>query len=227
MIQLENFSDIVRKTISHKATLDTYRRDVKDNKILISKREEELKSLNAMYASMKTSYEYLDVLVKEESGRFIKKLNEILDYGVKSIFDDCDYSIEIRTSDNNKITIHLVYDDDEGNKLDPDIRNVGGGVRTCVGCLMNIFFIFHYRVEPIIFIDEGLSQLSTSYLPNLFDLLNELADKNDLKIFLVTHDERFLQYATRHYKVDDGKVILLSGTKEGSDSDGSNSNISE
>ena len=48
-VKMEQFSDVVRKAISHKATLDASRKDVKDNTILIQKREEELKNVNEIY----------------------------------------------------------------------------------------------------------------------------------------------------------------------------------
>ena len=221
---MEQFSDVVRKAISHKATLDASKKDVKDNTILIQKREEELKNVNEIYRVTKWSYSYLDALVKEESGKFIKRLNEILDYGVKSIFDDCDYSIEIRVSDNNKATIHLVYDDEDGNKLDPDIQSCGGGIRTVVGVLMQIFFIFHYRIEKLIMVDEGFSQVSSQYLPRLFSLINELATKNGLKILLITHDQRMLPFGIRQYEISDGKAILVkSGDNGGGIEDASDS----
>lgn len=208
------FSDLVRKAISHKATLDASRKDVKDNTILIQKREEELANVNEMYRITKWSYTYLDTLVKEESGKFIKRLNEILDYGVKTIFYDCDYSIEIRVSDNNKATIHLVYDDEEGNKLAPDIQSCGGGIRTVVGILMQIFFIFHYKIEKLIMVDEGFSQVSSAYLPNLFSLISELAAKNGLKILLITHDNRMLPFGVRQYEIEGGKAILVQKSDE-------------
>lgn len=197
-----DFNDVVRKAIAHKATLDTNRRDIKDNTIIIEKRQKELDELNALYKVTKEAQAYLDTLVKEESGKFIRRLNDVLDYGVKTIFYDCDYSIEIRTTDESKITIHLVYDDDSGNKLSPDIRSCGGGIRTVCGILMQIVMISHYRVEPIIFIDEGFSQVSSEYLPYLMTLLKELAKKNNFKILLITHDDRMLPYADKRYIIE-------------------------
>ena len=220
---MRNFNEVVRNAISHKATLDASRKDVKDNSILIKKREEELENVNEVYRVTKWSYSYLDTLVKEESGKFIKRLNEILDYGVKSIFFDCQYSIEIRISENNKATIHLVYDDEEGNKLDPDIQSCGGGIRTVVGILMQIFFIFHYRVEKLIMVDEGFSQVSSAYLPNLFSLISELATKNGLKILLITHDNRMLPFGIKQYEIDGGKAILVKTEEEGDITDASDS----
>lgn len=213
------FSELVRKTISHKATLDAYRKDVKDNSILIQKKEEELANVNEIYRVTKWSYSYLDALVKEESGKFIKRLNEVLDYGVKTIFYDCDYSIEIRISDNNRATIHLVYDDEDGNKLSPDIQYCGGGIKTVIGILLQIYFIFHYKIEKLIMVDEGFSQVSSIYLPNLFSLINELATKNGLKILLITHDNRMLPFGVRQYEIEDGKAILVQNMSEGGISD--------
>jgi len=146
---------IVGRVIEHKAMIDSAKRDIDNMTHLISTKSESLKELNNLKNLSEFSFNYLDVLVKEESGKFIKHLNNILDFGVKSIFDDCNYSIEIRVSENSKATIHLVYDDESGVKLDPDIKNCGGGIRTVVGCLSQIAFITHYRLEPVLFIDEA------------------------------------------------------------------------
>ena len=210
------FNELVKKAISHKSAIDASTRDIKENEILIGKREKELENVKGIFQTTKFSYSYLDVLVKEESGKFIKRLNEVLDYGVKTIFDDCEYSIEIRVSDNNKAVIHLVYDDEEGNKLSPDIQVCGGGIRTVVGILMQIFFIFHYRLETIVFVDEGFSQVSSQYLPNLFALINELCEKNGLKVLLVTHDPRLLKFAKTQYEISDGKAIKLAVVQDSS-----------
>ena len=204
-----SIEDMVSKAISHKATLSSYRKDVRDNSIMIAEKSERLKNLSELNRITRWSCNYLDVLIKEESGKFIQRLNDMLDYWVKTIFFDCDYSVEIRVSDNDKATIHLVYDDADGNKLEPDVRDCGGGIRTCIGCLLQIHYIYYYRVEPIIFIDEGLSQLSSTYVPSFLGLVEELAKKNGLRIVLITHDSRFLSYADKRYEVKNGTVTVL------------------
>lgn len=201
--------EMLSKAISHKAIVDSTRKDVADNKIIIEDKSKKLESLNELVKNTRFSVDYLDTLIKEESGKFIKRLNGVLDYGIKTVFDDCEYSIEIRVSENDKATIHLVYDSENGDKIEPNVQQCGGGIRTVVGILAQVYFIFFYKVEPIIFIDEGLSQLSSRYVPNLMSLIKELADKNGLKILLITHDDRFLQYATQCYEVDNGKAVLI------------------
>jgi len=204
-------SYIIRKVIEHKALIDSAKKDIHNMEYVVKTKSESLEKLNKLKKDSDFAYEYLDVLIKEESGKFIKHLNNILDYGVKSIFDDCNYSVEIRVSENSKATIHLVYDDESGNKLEPDIKNCGGGIRTVIGCLSQIAFITHYRLEPVLFIDEGLSQLSSQYIPNFMELINQMAIKNGLKILLITHDDRFTSYAVRHYEVSKGVSKLLEG----------------
>lgn len=221
-----SFEDILSKAISHKASIDSAKMDIRDNKVLIQKELEKLQSLTVSNQVTKFSYSYLDALVKEESGKFIKNLTDILNYGVQTIFYDCDYSIDIRVSDTNKATIHLLYEDENGNKLSPDIQNCGGGIRSTIGILLQTYFVFLYKAEPIIFIDEGLSQISSQYVPPVFSLLDELAEKNDLKILLVTHDTRFedLDTIKHHYEVNNGYIKEITKSKEKEESeDGSNS----
>lgn len=205
-----NIDELLKKAITHKAVLDTAKKDIANNSIMIQELTTKVKELNKSIIDTKYISNYLDTLIKEESNKFIKNLNGMLDYGVKTIFDDCEYSIEIRVQD-NKATIHLVYDDENGNKLEPDIKNCGGGIRTVVGYLMQVAFITHYRLEPIMFIDEGLSQLSSQYIPNFMELIRMMAEKNSLKVVLITHDDRFIDYATKHYEVKHGKATLIKG----------------
>ena len=61
--------------------------------------------------------------------------------------------------------------------------------------------------EPILFVDEGFSQVSSQYLPNLFSIIQEVTKKNGLKLLLVTHDTRILKYADRRYEIQNGIAI--------------------
>ena len=72
---------------------------------------------------------------------------------------------------------------------------------------MQIFFIVHYELEAILFVDEGFSQVSSQYLPNLFSIIQEVTKKNGLKLLLVTHDTRILKYADRRYEIQNGIAI--------------------
>lgn len=196
--------EMVQKAIHHQAMIDSALKDIENNEYMIQQKQSNLKQLNHLYSLTESSSLYLESLVKEESSKFIRKLESILDYGVKTIFNDCDYSIEIRVADNSRASIHLVYEDEDGNKVEPDIQVCGGGIRSVIGTLLQIEFINYYHVEKILFVDEGFSQISEQYLPNFLGLLKNLADTTGFKVLLITHDERILPYADKRYVVSNG-----------------------
>lgn len=197
--------DLVNRAIAHQAVVESSERDIRDNQIRIQQETDKLNTLIQENKTTKFSYEYLDTLIKEESSKFIKDLNDMLNFAVKSIFYDRDYSIEIRVED-NKANIRLKYTDEEGTLIDADIKDCGGGLQTVVGTLIRTYMIYRYKSEPILFLDESLSMVSREYLPNLLTLLDELSKKNDLKILLITHDKRFIDYenVVARYEVKDG-----------------------
>ena len=209
---LTDFSQVMSKAISHKSKIDNAKMDYEDNLIRIEEKGDELYQLSDLQKTMEMSYACLERLINTESERFIKRVEGLVSFGLETIFFDEEYSCEIRLDSSNNATIHLVTKDDEGNRICPNIKDgVGGGIRTVVGIMLQVFFIFHTRSEPILFVDEGFSQLSDIYLPRLFAFLRELADKEDMKVVLITHDERIVPYADRVYKVDRGMSFLLAG----------------
>lgn len=209
---MRSIEELFAAAQKHKGLLDGTEQDILRIRKTLAEKEDELQRTRALHADMDWSYRYLDSLVKSESNRFIKQLEQTLNYGMKTIFDDRDYSVSIIVEDNKRASIHLVYEDEEGNTVSPDVRDsVGGGIKTVIGVLLQIYFIFFFSVEKIIFIDEGLGQLSSDYLPKLFGLLDELAKNNHLKIMLVTHDSRMTMYASRQYVVENHEAKRIDG----------------
>ena len=207
---MERLNELFLVAHRHKGLIDGTQQDILRIRDDLKITEKELQQLQVLHANMDWCYRYLDALVKSESNRFIKQLEELLNFGVKTIFDDRDYSVEIVTEENNRASIHLKYMDEDGNMISPDVRDsVGGGIKTVIAILLNIFFLFQYGITKLLILDEALSQLSSEYLPNLFGLLDELAKKNGLKLLLITHDDRMTEYASQQYIVEDHKAKLV------------------
>ena len=204
-----NMRDITFKATRHKAMLDSVSNDIKSNDIDIELKSKELDSIESLLNDTNVSFNYLYNLVNVESNKFITRLSDMLNYGIKTIFYDCDYTIEIRVKD-NKASIYLVYEDiDNDTKVEAEIHNCGGGIRTVIGFLIQVYFLFYTRSERIIFVDEGFSQISSQYIERFFSLIKELAKSNNLKIVLITHDDRFVDYADKNYEIRDGKSYLI------------------
>ncbi len=208
MRQLDELFGLAQK---HNGFLDGVNQDILRIRKDLAEKEKALQELQALHSDLDWSYRYLDSLVKTESNRFIGRLEEILNYGVKVIFDDKDYSIKITVEDNKRASLHLVYEDEDGNTVSPDVRDsVGGGVKTAIGVMLQVFFLFHYGCERLLILDEALSMLSSNYLQNMFSLLDELSRNNSLKILLITHDVRISDYASRQYVVENHRTKLVS-----------------
>ncbi len=199
---------LLARAQTHKGFLDGTEKDIACLRQKLSSKEEELKQLIDHHTDMQWCFEYLDTLVKTESNRFIDKLEDLLNYAVSVIFDDRSYEIKIITDDNKRASIKLCYDEDD-NRIEADIHMCGGGIRSVVGIIIQLFMLFHYGVEKILVADEAFSQISSEYLENLFTLLSNLSKSNGLKILLITHDSRVMQYASKRYTIKDGKAIKV------------------
>lgn len=204
------YSQIFNKALAHKSVLDNTKIDYNDNLLKIQKLEDELKLVNYLYKNTELAYAYLEKMINFESEKFIKRIQDLITFGLKTIYYDRGYSCDIRVNDKNNATIHLVYTDPEsGLTLSPDIKNVGGGVRTVIGFILQVYFIIHYKAEPVIFVDEGFSEVDSNYMPYLMGFISELANSKSFKLLLVTHDERITPYADRVYRVESGRAILI------------------
>lgn len=132
---------------------------------------------------------------------------------MQQIFTDKDYSIELEIKEDTKrpaINILLVE-----NGIKQDIKDsVGGGIITTLGLLFQIYYLEVYELNKIIFIDEGLKEVSKTnlnettvdYLTNLLNFLKALSQERNYKVVVVTHDESVKQIANQVYVVRDGEV---------------------
>lgn len=207
---MTQIGDLFLTAQQHKGFLDGTARDISRLEEELKRKEVELNETIHHKADLEWAYKYLDALVKVESERFIRKLEDVLNYAMRVIFYDRNYAVEIIVEDNKRASIHLVYEDEDGNKISPDVKDVGGGVRTVIGVILQILFISCYDVERVLIVDEGFSQLSENYAPKLFGLLNELSMSYGLKVLLITHDVNIEQYANKSYVIENHRSRLTS-----------------
>lgn len=172
-----------------------------------SYKDEVLKS----YASLNTvtnSQTFLSQVIEQVSSSSLDKLKELIEKGLRVVFNDCDYKIEIVVEDKRgaKGISFLLVESIDGEVVKADIATdeVGGGIQAVVGLLITCFMINTQKGYPLLFIDENLSQLSDHYLPNLFTLLRYFTEKAGFTFVVVTHDARFFSFARTIYDVSDG-----------------------
>lgn len=147
-------------------------------------------------------------------------LESFLSYALKEIFDDRDYEIKlVFKEDTKKPGLEFVLS--EGG-VDQEISDaVGGGIISTLGLLLQIYYIEVYKVNKILFIDEGLKEVSSakigngetkSYLENLLAFLKWLAYEKQYRLIVVTHDNKVREYADKIYEVRKGVVTECLNT---------------
>lgn len=147
------------------------------------------------------------------------KIEQFITYALQNIFTDRDYSIELEIKEDVKrpaLTIMLVE-----NGIKQDIKDaVGGGIITTLGFLLQIYYLEVYNKNKIMFIDEGLKEISkvdeeqsnVDYLSNLLLFLKWLSDERGYRFVIVTHDDSIRKVANKVYSVKNGDVNTISTT---------------
>lgn len=157
-----------------------------------------------------------DLLLKKVVYKSKESLEDFLTFAVKKIFTDRDYEIRLVMKEETKrpgLDLVLVENGIEQVMAD----SVGGGVLSTIGLLLQIYYIEVYGLNKIMFIDEGLKEISKAdpdnedskdYLNEVLEFLKWLTVERGYTFVIVTHDTDVLANADRLYKVKNGEVYL-------------------
>lgn len=143
-------------------------------------------------------------------------LEDFLTYALRQVFSDRDYTIKLNIKEGTKkpgLEIVLIE-----NNVEQEIADaIGGGILSTLGLLMQIYYVELFKLNKVMFIDEGLKELSATklngldethrgYLENLLIFIKWLANEKQYKFVLITHDNKVKEFADKVYKVDKGCV---------------------
>ena len=205
------YNELKNRAISNISTINTYNKQLDD---ILYNLDNLVKNKGENKDRIEILTKSLDVMklcISKLSETHINHLNELVNSMLKQVFDDRNYEIDFRLSDtkNGKnLNIYLKdYTDSEDDPVVTEIHDNGGGVQTVVGFILQVYFIIYFKQEPIMFLDEQLSALSTEYIPNLCDFMNKLTEQYGFMFIAVVHDERFKDYNTTLYTIQQGKLI--------------------
>lgn len=205
-----NYQNLRDRAIKLNSLKDTSYKTYKNAEVKFTESAEKLlkakENLLVQEASIKILREIIDIMSKE----FIDSLVDLLTYALQTIFDDKDYSVKIllKESRNSKqADIILVSKTDEGIIESPIPDNCGGGITAVVGLILQVFFIQYFKLNKILVIDEGLSQISKDYMVNTMMFLKMLAKERGFKFLMIAHDPRIIKYADFMYRMDMGNLI--------------------
>ncbi len=170
--------------------------------------ENQLSILESERDTLKLCKPIIDDIINKFSDSLLKKLEELLTVGLQQIFYDRIYSVVIRVVDKrNSKCVELLLDDN-GNLIPVRDSSVAGGILVVIASIIQIFFLINLNVDKILLLDEQFSQISNKYVEPFISFIKELCADTGLKIILITHDQKFMQYGDRTYLADKGKFTL-------------------
>jgi len=159
---------------------------------------EECKSLDLSYQKLG---KFFTSMGTEEQERLQKWFEQVVTYGLATVFGDGVYSFRISGPEVKANEIAIGFDvieriGDVDYPRDP-FEEMGGGVCDVLSFLLQFLMVFllRDRINPILLIDESFKHLSVQYRPAMANLLQELTQKTPVQILLVTHEPLFTEVA--------------------------------
>ena len=141
-------------------------------------------------------------LIYEKS---IQELKDVLNSALSYIFKDKSLEVDIQLSDKRGKSLTFIITNN-GRKVSLK-RGMGMGVKCVISCILHIYYL-QCKNSKILMLDEAYSNISKDYISDFFDFLSKLCEKLQFTLILITHDERFIEYADRVYEISNGYVTL-------------------
>lgn len=184
-------------------TLDT----LKNNYNLINTKTTELNEynidLNNQLARILEERQYYKRAVDIIYERSVEELKDLLNSALKTIFYDRDFEVDIVLTDKRGKSLQLKAL--ENGKPVNLKKGTGMGEKTVISAILQIYYL-QCKGSNILMLDEKYSAVSEEYVEQFFQFLSQLCQKLQFRIILITHDKRFLQYADKTYKFNEGRV---------------------
>lgn len=161
----------------------------------------EVKGLEDEIAVLTFTSTALEQLLKAVSVESLDTVEQLVTYGLRTIFDDQALAFKIEVSTKFKqqwMEPKLIH----GAVTGPILDSYGGGPASVVAFLLRLLVCRRLGLAPVIVLDEQFSMVSDEYIGNVAKLLRELAEKLGFTFVLVTQERgrEFLGYAHHVYE---------------------------
>jgi hypothetical protein len=179
----------------------------------LSQQEDELRAeiseLQHKQVVLKKSSEVLKKLLDDLLNQNLQALENLTTSGLKAVFNDQDLRFKTQVGEHGgKLSIELKTLD---NNVEGGLESFGGSVSAIESFLLRLYVLRKMGLAPYVFLDESFAAVESTYVPNLGALCKTLAKKLGINIFLITHQDQFLEHADRAYKGT--RVSLKNGSK--------------
>lgn len=156
------------------------------------------------------SQEYYKRAVDLLYSRSIGELEALLNRSLAYVFYDKPYKVRFDldfSRGKKSVSIILLDCSDPKEPIEIDIKDgVGNGIRTVISFILSVYYILSKNAYPILLLDESYSYLSAQYVQRFFEMIKGFCERKNLRVVLISHDVRFLDFSDKKYTVADGIV---------------------
>lgn len=167
-------------------------------RLSLQKSNEDLIQLKKDIENHTIASTFLQSIIETVCESNLKKIETWVNLGLKRIFNDqiIEFKIEKAIKRNvNTYQLILLKDNIAGNK-----NSYGGGILCVVSLILKLLFLEITKSPKFLVLDESLSFLSEKYIENCSAFINILIKEFNLNVILVTHQEKFKEYASHVYE---------------------------
>ena len=210
---IARYNQAKMQSISLKSSITNTKRVLSQLKLNYEEKKKEYEELTKKSTLQEEGLNLLKNLIQTMATEHINEVADFINEGLKTIFYDKEYKIEIEIEDKRNLkqaNLYLIEKNGDDILKSSLKDSVGGGVLVTIGFLLQVFSIQYHGLSPIIFLDEAFTQLSDKYIIYLKMFIEDLAKRLEFIFVLITHDERLMHNAAKTYEVEGGKYHELN-----------------
>lgn len=210
---ISRYNQAKMQSISLKSSITNTKRVLSQLKLNYEEKKKEYEELTKKSVLQEEGLNLLKNLIQTMATEHINEVADFINEGLKTIFYDKEYTIEIEIEDKRNLkqaNLYLIEKNGDDILKSSLKDSVGGGVLVTIGFLLQVFYIQYHGLSPIIFLDEAFTQLSDKYIIYLKMFIEDLAKRLGFIFVLITHDERLMHNAAKTYEVEGGKYHELN-----------------
>lgn len=198
--------ELVEELKGCKYKLDSINSVIENTNNRILSIDESLAVWDRQLKGVQESRQYYKKAIDIVYERSIQELKDVINSALSYIFTDKVLEVDIELTDKRGKSLTFIIKNN-GKRVNLK-RGMGMGVKCVISCILHIYYL-QCKNSKILMLDEAYSNISKGYIANFFDFISKLCDKLNFTVVLITHDERFIDYAKRVYEISNGRVTLL------------------
>lgn len=137
--------------------------------------------------------------------RSVVELKDLLNTALAYGFKDRNFEMDIQLSDKRGKSLQFIISEN-GKPVNLKCA-MGMGVKCVISAVLHMYYL-QCNGSNVLILDETYSNISKGYVPFFFDFIQQMCEKLDFTMIIITHDERFLDYGNKTYTFKLGEVLV-------------------